>query len=90
VFEGDRAGCESMKIRMALAILLLLDPGQLQPAPQKKNKLKSNNYIVPFRTEAYPCSVLSDTSQHRIEFRCSDVQSANSMRLMIAIMFLRK
>jgi hypothetical protein len=41
LFEGDRAGCESMKKRMALAILLQLDPGQFQPAPQKKKRIKN-------------------------------------------------
>jgi len=62
------------------------------PAPprQKDKESKTNNYIVPFRTEAFNCSVLSYISQHRIESRCSDVQSINYMHLLIAIMFLRK
>ena len=59
-------------------------------SPAKKKEYKNINCIVPFRNKAFPCSVLSYISQHRIEFRYSDVQSANSIRLLIAIMFLRK
>ena len=41
LFEGDRAGCESMKKRMALAILLQLDPGAAPARPAEKKRIKN-------------------------------------------------
>jgi hypothetical protein len=52
-----------------IEILEDIQPGQLQPAlaRKKKKEYKTNNNIVPFRTELFPCSVLSDITQHYTE-----------------------